>query len=219
MRAARDGSRLPLSICERYAGFRFAAKATASCVCGTLAPCRIPRTRAPIFLANAALEGSLGMRLTGTTVSVCNTIAPCQIRHVAGANTDMRKGFLLLLVVGAAGCVDATITELGRGQFLSVVEQRGGIPDQTDLTRRARNAAADRCGGIDRLNVIDLNGEDLTESSPGNHARVAMRFTCVTSAASQASCLPAGTVISCPAQVRSCCSHRCGGDASPNTCR
>ncbi len=88
--------------------------------------------------------------------------------------------FLVVLLAFLSGCVSTRILELGGGQYLAVQEQRGGFPDETALVAGARDAAAARCGGLDALRVSGVDSADLTASSPGNHGRGSVRFSCAT---------------------------------------
>jgi hypothetical protein len=83
-----------------------------------------------------------------------------------------------VLVLLAAGCASTSVLSLGRGQYLAVVDQSGGFPNEGALIEGARNAAAKQCGDLDHTHVIDVDAS-ANRSYAGNHGHATVQFECV----------------------------------------
>lgn len=91
--------------------------------------------------------------------------------------------FAAALALLAAGCASTSVLSLGRGQYLAVVDQSGGFPNEGALIEGARDAAAQQCGGLDHIHVVDVNA-DASRSYAGNHGHATVRFECTDSPSS-----------------------------------
>src|SRR5665811_2323653 len=98
---------------------------------------------------------------------------------------------ILVLASALSACSSSQILELGNGRYMAVYEQKGGIPTQASMISGARDVAAERCGGLNRLVVISV-GADTAGNNMGNHGQCSMTFECTQQNTQQTRALASG---------------------------